>query len=90
MIDRVIDMRSDESAIGMPETTLRGARTFAEKLRATVELHEFVVDGRRVPVTISLGVAAMTPDMGDVDGFLKAADGRLYEAKNAGRNRVAG
>jgi two-component system, cell cycle response regulator len=80
----------DEFAIGMPETTLRGARTFAEKLRATVELHEFVVDGRRVPVTISLGVAAMTPDMGDVDGFLKAADGRLYEAKNAGRNRVAG
>ena len=44
--------------------------------------------GRRVQVTVSIGVAspgARRPDPGDV---LRAADKAMYRAKNAGRNRV--
>lgn len=80
----------DEFAVVMTETALAGARIFAERLRGEVELHEFVADGEVVPVTISIGIESMTPDMSDAEAFLKAADARLYQAKNAGRNRVEG
>jgi len=42
-----------------------------------------------VHVTISLGVASAGPDCPDLAALLRAADSALYEAKQAGRNRVA-
>ena len=39
-------------------------------------------------VTLSLGGASWTRDMGDAMGLVQAADDQLYEAKEAGRNRV--
>ena len=44
-----------------------------------------MVDGTTIEVTISTGVCS-EPD--DVDAMLKVADGRLYTAKESGRNRV--
>jgi len=44
-------------------------------------------------VTLSLGVAAGYPAGGPeqaLDAWVQAADALLYEAKSAGRNRVAG
>jgi diguanylate cyclase (GGDEF)-like protein len=40
-------------------------------------------------VTVSAGVATYGIDGEDWDELLSAADTALYEAKNAGRNRVA-
>ncbi len=66
-----------------------GALIVAERLRSTVEQRKFTFGGTDIPVTISLGVAAV-PDSGvdDHAGFLAAADKALYEAKRTGRNRV--
>lgn len=80
----------EEFAVVLTETDLLAARLFAERLRGTIEVHEFLAGGERVPVTISSGVAAMTPEMRSPADFLAAADARLYEAKAAGRNRTAG
>jgi diguanylate cyclase (GGDEF)-like protein len=44
--------------------------------------------GRRFSVTFSAGVAAFPGDGSTVDGLLRAADRRLYEAKSAGRSHV--
>jgi diguanylate cyclase (GGDEF)-like protein len=80
----------DEFAVVLTETDSMAARLFAERLRGTIEVHEFRAGADRVPVTISSGVATMTPAMRTSDDFLAAADARLYEAKSAGRNRTAG
>jgi two-component system, cell cycle response regulator len=68
---------------------LKGALIVAERLRAAVEQRKFTFGGKDIPVTISLGVAAV-PESGvnDHAGFLAAADKALYEAKRTGRNRV--
>jgi diguanylate cyclase (GGDEF)-like protein len=70
-------------------TDLGGAKIVAERLRRTVEAHTFSFGAKTIPVTISLGIAAI-PDTSIVDHaqFLAAADKALYEAKRTGRNRV--
>jgi diguanylate cyclase (GGDEF)-like protein len=78
----------DEFVVVMPETPLEGARIVAERTRGRVEQHFFAWDGRSVPVTISVGVAELVPEMDDADAMLAAADKKLYAAKEAGRNRA--
>ncbi|HEX4403541.1 MAG TPA: GGDEF domain-containing protein, partial [Polyangia bacterium] len=70
-------------------TDLEGARIVADRLRRTVEAHTFSFGAKTIPVTISLGIAAI-PDTAVVDHaqFLAASDKALYEAKRTGRNRV--
>ena len=80
----------DEFAVVMPETELAGARIVAERTRGRVELHPFKASGRAIPVTISVGVAALSPAMADAEAMLAAADTQLYAAKMAGRNTAAG
>ncbi|MGY0829710.1 diguanylate cyclase [Azospirillum brasilense] len=75
----------------LPETDEDGAVQVAERLRRTVA-------ERRLPhavshvadhITISLGVATARPTLDDTpDRLSQLADGLLYEAKRAGRNRV--
>ena len=45
-------------------------------------------DDGAVKVTVSVGVAALDPDMRSTGDLFKRADSALYEAKQAGRNRV--
>ncbi len=68
---------------------LKGALIVAERLRTAVHERRFTFGGKDIPVTISLGVAAV-PENGvnDHAGFLAAADKALYEAKRTGRNRI--
>ena len=48
-----------------------------------------VYDGRTIPITISVGVAAVpSASIRDATEFISAADQMLYEAKRTGRNRV--
>jgi two-component system cell cycle response regulator len=65
------------------------AGILAERLRAGVEATPFEHDGRRLPVTISVGVAAHpNSNVSTPTELIKAADEALYEAKRCGRNRV--
>ena len=50
----------------------------------------FEASGRAIPVTISVGVAALAPEMADAEAMLAAADAQLYAAKQAGRNAAVG
>lgn len=80
----------DEFAIILPEIDWDNAIKFAEKLRALVEGSHFSFEGTRIPVTISIGIASLTPDLEDAAEFVKRADQSLYEAKTQGRNQVVG
>lgn len=73
----------------LPHTDLDGAFTLAERLRIAIESAECVAgDGRRFSVTSSFGVAQLARSE-DVAALVQRVDGALYEAKAAGRNRVA-
>ena len=58
-------------------------------MRAAIESEPFVVNGgRAISVTTSVGVSTLLPGLDGVADLMKRADRGLYEAKNAGRNRV--
>lgn len=77
----------EEFALILPETTLEGAKQLAETLRMRIETHDFVFQGERIAVTMSLGGASLAPKMTGPE-LIAAADSKLYEAKRSGRNRV--
>ena len=68
---------------------LLSAGSMAERLRAKIEANDFVFETREIPVTISLGVAAI-PEIAaqTATELIAAADEALYNAKRSGRNRV--
>ncbi|HVR61218.1 MAG TPA: GGDEF domain-containing protein [Polyangia bacterium] len=79
----------EEFAIVCRETELREAAALAERLRAVVEGHSFLFEDNAVPVTISVGVAAMPDPAAQTGADLVAlADETMYKAKRGGRNRV--
>ena len=78
----------EEFVLALPETARESAVFLADKLRLLVERHEFVFEGKRIPVTYSAGVVQWGSMHDSPLAFLKAADEKLYEAKRRGRNRV--
>lgn len=79
----------EEFAILSRGLTTQDAALFGERLRAWVESYPFVFEDQRLPVTISVGVAAL-PDasVSEGDALVRCADEALYAAKHGGRNRV--
>lgn len=80
----------EEFAVVVPETDHEAALVLAEEYRALVSDESFDCEGTSVEVTTSIGVASLQGEEIDSEGFLKRADDKLYEAKRAGRNRIAG
>jgi diguanylate cyclase (GGDEF)-like protein len=82
----------EEFALLLPETDLEEASAIAERIRSAVSDGTFTVTGTNTAVhaTVSLGVACYPADAASGDALLHAADVALYQAKAAGRNRVAG
>ena len=83
-IDLVGRWGGEEFLIISKETNVHGAFTIAEKIRKAVESYIFETATHQ---TISVGVAQIKENE-TVDELLKRADNALYEAKEAGRNRV--
>ncbi|WP_160004611.1 PleD family two-component system response regulator [Rhizobium sp. 18055] len=80
----------EEFVVVMPDTSPEIAASVAERLRSVIETVPFVVkgSGQELQVTASFGIASRTPQVITPGHLMKQADVALYEAKNAGRNRV--
>lgn len=79
----------EEFVVLMPETDAVRAFEAAERLRRAVENTPFAVTHPQSPLrkTVSIGCATMLPT-DTPETLLRRADVALYEAKEAGRNRV--
>ncbi len=78
----------DEFIVVLPETPADEARVMAERARQQIEeLPTPGGDGSK-GVTLSLGVASLSPIISSKEALIESADSALYEAKRSGRNRV--
>jgi two-component system, cell cycle response regulator len=71
--------------LGSPMTQ---AAEVAERIRSTVQHHSFEFQGRRIPITISLGLASANSMDQAWEPVFERADKALYESKRSGRNRL--
>ena len=81
----------EEFVLMLPETSLQGAQTVAERLHTAVFArsirHDASPFGQRL--TVSVGIASCRASAGNCPAALiEAADQALYEAKRKGRNRT--
>lgn len=77
----------EEFVVLLPQTPAEQAMIMAERLREGIAHLPVNLAGRELSITISIGLAGLTPEM-DGAALVKAADSALYRAKEGGRNRV--
>jgi diguanylate cyclase (GGDEF)-like protein len=88
-VDTLARIGGEEFAVLLPEANRLGAAVLGERIRAAIEQEQISIEGRIVPVTVSIGIATLAAeDMESIDQMLRIADRRLYLAKNGGRNRI--
>lgn len=89
-IDVVSKYGGDEFAMVLPETDKQGASFIAERIRRRVREHRFMLaDRKRAGIlSVSGGVSVFPDDATALRELVDVADNCLYEAKQAGRNRV--
>jgi diguanylate cyclase (GGDEF)-like protein len=78
----------EEFVILLPKTNLKQSFEIAERLRKLIETKEFLYDGKRLPVTASIGVADYRQGVNNGTDLFKRADEAVYKAKEGGRNQV--
>ena len=78
----------EEFVILLPKTNLKQSFEIAERLRKLIENKEFLYDGKRLPVTASIGVADYRQGVITGTDLFKRADEAVYKAKEGGRNQV--
>ncbi|MCB2183448.1 MAG: GGDEF domain-containing protein [Desulfobulbaceae bacterium] len=96
----MVDAKRKEDEIGryggeefyaVCQGNVKSGMDFAERLRRTVADHTFSYRDRKIPTTISIGVASASEISGqDMAHLIEKGDKRLYLAKQQGRNMVIG
>jgi diguanylate cyclase (GGDEF)-like protein len=77
----------EEFCVLMPAIGEASAISIAEDIRKSIEQLSVRFEDKTIRVTISIGMAEMTPDQ-DMAALIADADAALYKAKETGRNRV--
>ena len=79
----------EEFAVVLVETGMPEAQEVAERIRTIIEGHVFRFEDAEFKVTVSVGICATSGDDSlTTKEMIRVADEKLYNAKNAGRNRV--
>ncbi len=77
----------EEFILILPGAELEGAAMVAERIRKRIEDSVITFEGTDIRITMSFGCAKMTEEK-TAEENIEVADGRLYKAKETGRNRV--
>jgi diguanylate cyclase (GGDEF)-like protein len=88
-IDVAARFGGEEFVVLLPETAPAAALEVADRIRAAVAASHVSWAAQEIAVTVSIGVAACPGQVATPADLMAAADAALYQAKAAGRNRVA-
>lgn len=87
--DSLGHFETTQYAIVSPGTPPAQCGLFAERVRQAVEVANVVAQGKRVELTVSVGVASVPADhVASAGALLELAGARMREAMQAGGNRV--
>jgi diguanylate cyclase (GGDEF)-like protein len=89
--DLVARYGGEEFAVVLPQTNLEGAITVAKRLQEEIKALQLIHTQSSVDeyVTLSIGLATMIPSaQSSAEQLINHADHALYQAKQAGRNRI--
>lgn len=80
----------EEFIIALPNTDKTTAFEVAERIRASIEANLLTVrhGGETAVITASFGIATYNMDADNLNALIGKADGALYNAKKAGKNKV--
>ncbi len=81
----------EEFTVLLHETKKEAALAIAERIRSTIEAHDFVYNDQHMHVTISCGVSVFDEETNPITNpkqLVNQADQGLYMSKHNGRNRV--
>ncbi|MCQ8878518.1 GGDEF domain-containing protein [Pseudoalteromonas shioyasakiensis] len=84
---KVFRIGGEEFAILAPSSSLTCATNTAQLLCSSLAAHEFIIEGHKISLTVSIGVAKYQPGQ-TLKQTIKTADEKLYQAKRNGRNQV--
>ena len=87
--DYICRYGGEEFSVILPDANLQQATLIAEKIRLRIANTAFVVNGTKIPITISIGVASAEHlDCVGTYSLIQSTDAALYQSKHRGRNRV--
>jgi two-component system, cell cycle response regulator len=84
--DLVARSGGEEFIVLLPGVDAGVAESIAESLRAAIESQDW--PHRCVTASFGIGTVWNSAELTDISALFNAADGALYQSKNAGRNRV--
>lgn len=87
-IDTFGRLGGDEFGLLFPDADLDRAAAAVERVRVALTAEPLLIDGHRMTLTFSAGVAVNDGPADTVDELIARADRALYDAKERGRNRV--
>ncbi|MHC8355039.1 GGDEF domain-containing protein [Pseudomonas sp. LB3P81] len=87
-VDMVFRYGGEEFLILLSNTGREAAAMVGERLRFAAQAKDYLADGKRIELTVSLGCSTLLPGE-SVESLLRRADSALYVAKREGRNRLA-
>ncbi|MBX3040604.1 MAG: GGDEF domain-containing protein [Bdellovibrionaceae bacterium] len=78
----------EEFVLILSATPVKTATEIGERVRTTIQNTEFNFEGRKIPVTVSVGLAVRQPNETEWEQIFDRADKALYQSKQNGRNRL--
>jgi diguanylate cyclase (GGDEF)-like protein len=78
----------EEFVVICPEKNGEGSLTPAERIRSAIEGYDFRIEGKKIQITVSLGVACYPDQARSKAELIQKADFALYYSKHHGRNQA--